>query len=401
MDAYSNINMNQNQILNLVLQNTTTAPTTPVKGQLYYDSTANIFYFYNGTKWVDVLDGVMSMTGTTGIIVDNTNPKTPIVKLSYDDSTIGLDANGKAIVKTGGITATQLASNAVSTIKLLNSNVTFQKIQDIPTMTVLGRVATGTGVASAIEILNDATFATANATSLATSGSIKSYVDGRIASIGMLIDGFDASTATGFPTNPEKVTVKSDYWYVTKDGTVLGVPLTVGDVLIANKNAPSTSNPNDWIILESNRDKATTEVYGYVKIATSAEVLAGTGSGVVTAELLEQKTASETRKGIVQKASDSEMVASTTENTKYVTPKQVMTIINAGIGTYKGNIGNGTITSFAISHGLNSDSVLCDVFDSTTKQKVIVDIAITSTSVVTINFTKAPKLNQFYVIIQK
>ena len=64
-----------------------------------------------------------------------------------------------------------------STTTVANNSITFAKIQDIATMKVIGRTATGSGDSSEITILDSDTMSGASATTLATSESIKAYVD--------------------------------------------------------------------------------------------------------------------------------------------------------------------------------------------------------------------------------
>jgi hypothetical protein len=47
----TNINLNQNQIVSGVLQNASSAPSSPVAGQAYYDTTLLAAYVYNGSNW--------------------------------------------------------------------------------------------------------------------------------------------------------------------------------------------------------------------------------------------------------------------------------------------------------------------------------------------------------------
>lgn len=79
MKHLTNIDLNQNQLLNGVVQNLATAPTTPAKGQIYFNTTDNRLFAYNGSEWVgaDALGAMM--TGAS--IVTAINGSTSIVDL--------------------------------------------------------------------------------------------------------------------------------------------------------------------------------------------------------------------------------------------------------------------------------------------------------------------------------
>lgn len=76
-------------------------------------------------------------------------------------------------------TATNTDNEAVvvTSSTVADNSITFAKIQDIATMKVIGRTATGSGDSSEISILDEDNMASNSATSLATQQSIKAYVD--------------------------------------------------------------------------------------------------------------------------------------------------------------------------------------------------------------------------------
>ena len=84
----SDIEMNRNELLLPVIDNETSAPATgsEVEGQMYYNTTTNIMYFYNGTAWVEMDgtgSGVSSLAGGTSTYITNSvNASTGAVTLT-------------------------------------------------------------------------------------------------------------------------------------------------------------------------------------------------------------------------------------------------------------------------------------------------------------------------------
>lgn len=69
----TNLDLNKNQILNAILQNLGTAPANPVKGQIYFDTSAgkDRAYVFNGSEWIGMDALGASMTGADIIAAIN------------------------------------------------------------------------------------------------------------------------------------------------------------------------------------------------------------------------------------------------------------------------------------------------------------------------------------------
>ena len=66
----TDINLSQNELLNAVLQNLSTAPPNPKEGQIYYSTADKIIYQWDGTKWKPV--GKVYIQGN-GIVISDSN----------------------------------------------------------------------------------------------------------------------------------------------------------------------------------------------------------------------------------------------------------------------------------------------------------------------------------------
>ncbi len=112
----TSINLNKNELQNARVQNLSSAPSSPVAGQIYFDTGDNILYFYNGTAWIPASGAAEVIQDTVStMILDGTG-----LDKSYDDpaGTLTLSIDSTVTTNSGSQTLTNktiaLGSNTVS-----------------------------------------------------------------------------------------------------------------------------------------------------------------------------------------------------------------------------------------------------------------------------------------------
>lgn len=321
-----NLDLAKNQILNAAIQNLPSAPSSPVNGQIYYNTSDNRIYFWDSTAWVDMSGDLRSVIGGAGLTGSESNGIVTL-DVNVDNSTIEIISDTLQ-VKDGGITTAKIAN--LSTDLSLNSQ----------------------------------------SNALATADAIKQYVDATVGSIGNLEGDWDVALYNTFPhvTSPA-VIKKGDYWISTSVGIIYGtsetIKIEIGDVFVAKVDNANMSDNTQWIVLQANRDQATELALGLVRIADQLTVNAGT------------------------------------DDQEAVTPLKLKTYLDANVGGYAANIGDGINTSFIITHNLGTRDVIVSMYDNATYEEVVVDIAVSSTSEVTVSFATAPMYQAYRIVIKK
>lgn len=343
----TNIDLEKNEIQNVVIHKLATAPSTPVDGQVYFNTSDERYYLRQSGGWKDItgrLDDLTAAAGATYILLtDNGDGTLSLDVASATQTTKGLmPETDKA--KLDNATAT----NTASTLVQRDANGDFAA-NDVTTNAVI--------IGETIDGLTPGNHAVT-----------KAYVDTLVSS-GINIKGsIDCSTNPDYPA----ATV-GDAYYVSVDGRIGGGsgPLVkVGDLIIATATNPGGDEAtvgDDWLIVERNLDYATETTPGYIQLATQAEVDAGT------------------------------------DDTKAITPLKLADWwSNQDLANnYADNVGDGTTTKvFVVNHNLGTTDVQVQVKDNTTLEIVEPDIFITDGNNVTVEFKKAPALNEFRVIIQ-
>jgi hypothetical protein len=264
---------------------------------------------------------------------------------------VGGDITGINITAGTGLTGTVSTTSGqhTQTINLANTAVTpasYGSATSIPTFTVdaQGRL-TAAGSASITTTLTIDGDSTTQDVSLAAD-DLKIIGTANEIETAVTKSGTDVSLTIGLPND---VTIGNDL-------TVLGDLQVTGTTTTNNVETVSTSN---GIIFE-----------GTVADAHEGTLLAGALTADVT-YTLPDKT------GTVAMTSD-------------ITDR-----------FYAASIGDGSATSYAVTHNLGSQDVIVQLYDASSLDTVFADVVRTSTSVVTIDFAVAPTTNDIRVLVTK
>ena len=177
---------------------------------------------------------------------------------------------------------------------------------------------------------------------------------------------YNATTNT--PNLATDTTIKIGWTYVvTGSGTFAGQAVEAGDMIIAKVDNPGSTAGN-WQIVNKN----------------IPAVLA----------------ASETASGIIELATAIEAIAGI-DAVRAITPATLKAVLNDKLGGWYATFGDGSSTTFAITHTLNSTNVLVQVRKVSSKKEVIVDWAPTAADTVTINVNIPPANAELEVLISE
>ena len=392
----TDIDLNKNELRNARIQGLASAPSSPVTGQIYYDTSTNTMYYNNGLTspdgpWVamnasqEVIQDIIGASveggvGLTRTYVDNTGittidlDNTAVTAGSYGSSTaipiFTVDAQGRLTAASTATVATNLSiaadTGTADTVSLLTDTFTISGGEGIDTavtnntITISGEDATTTnkGIASFADA--DFTVTTGAVTiknvnlATQTTGNYIATIAGTANEVEVSGSGSENSAVTiGLPND---VTITNN--------------LTVG----GNLNVTGTINSvnTTQVNIVDNKINLNTDFTGTPTADAGIRVERGDGADV---EILWNET------------NDNWTLTNDGTNYHAITRK------------FTSTVGNGSLTQIPVTHNLGSRTVVVNVYDSATYDTVECDVVRTSTTVVTLGFTVAPASGAYTVVI--
>jgi hypothetical protein len=253
-----------------------------------------------------------------------------------------------------------------------------------------------------------------------TDAASKHYVDQAVTGALSYQGGYNAATNTpDLDSSPSSAIKKGWTYTVTADGLFFTEQVRVGDVLIAENNAPTTLA--EWTTVQNNVDLAdlTTVGIGNVVPGEAMNVAYSNGTATVSVE----KSSATNMGAVIVKGADPINVTYDTSGNATVgiedsAAAQKGAVIVAGGTGISVAYSNGTATvtntetnadnSYAvtitdtatITHSLGTKDVMIQLYDVTTNETVYADVERGSTTQATITFAATPT-NSVRVLVQK
>jgi hypothetical protein len=416
------LDLNKNELQNARIQNLSSAPSSPVDGQIYFNTVDKIVYFYDGTNWIstsgsleviqDAIGAYVSggtgltatysdSTGTTTIDLDNT----AVTAGSYGSTTaiptFTVDAQGRLTAAGTVNVATNLSiagDTGTDTVDLLTDTLTVAGGEGIDvavtnnTITVSAEDATYTnkGVASfsstdftvtagavslnkdpVITLSGDVT-GTATMTNLGDV-TITTTIEPNSVTLGTDTTGNYIATIAGTANEIEVSGSGSENSAVTiglPDSVTITSDLTVGGNLTVNGTL--TSLNTEQVTIEDNVVVLNSNVTGSPAANAGIEVERGTSTNTSI---------------IWNETDDKWTLTNNGANYHAITRKYVETLSTSA-------------TSYTVTHNLGSTDVLVQVSEvASPYAKVETDVELTSDSAVTIKFATAPSSGAYKVVV--
>jgi len=392
----TDIDLNKNELRNARVQNISTAPSAPVTGQIYYDTSNNTMYYYNGL----------------------TSPNGPWVAMNASQEVIQ-DTIGASVSGGTGLTATYVDSTGITTIDLDNTAVTagsYGSSTAIPIFTVdaQGRLTAASTATVATNLSIAADTGTADTVSLLTDTFTISGgegIDTAVTNNTITISGEDATTTNkgiasfadaDFTVTTGAVTIKNVNLATQTTGNYIAtIAGTANEVEVSGSGSENSAVtiglPNDVTITNNLTVGGNLNVTGTINSVNTTQVNIVDNKINLNTDFTGTPTADA---GIrVERGDGADVEILWNETSDNWTLTNNGTNYHAITRKFTSTVGNGTLTQIPVTHNLGSREVVVNVYDSATYDTVECDVVRTSTTVVTLGFTVAPASGAYTVVI--
>jgi hypothetical protein len=342
----NNINLNKYELQNARTHQLGSAPSSPVTGQLYYDTGTNKLLWYNGTSWIDAL----ARANHTGTQLAAT--------ISDFDTQVRTSRLDQMAAPTADL---NINSHKLTSVTDPTS------AQDAATKAYVDSVATGLDVKASVRVATTAALA-----SNTRSGNIlTASANGALASI----DGVSLSVSDRLLVKNEATGANNGIYTVTSLGSG-GTPWTMTRATDADSSTEvtpglfvfaeegTTNGDTGWVLTTNQTVTLNTTALTFTQFSGAGTYTAGTGL-TLTGGVFAQDTAN-----------------------------------GYGVRKYATDVGDGSSTAITVTHNLGTKDVWVTIYDKSTPFATLyTDVEMATTNTVTLRFATAPTTNQYRAVV--
>ena len=374
------IDLNKNALNNAVIQNLAAAPSSPVVGQIYFDTVLGAVREWDSTAWTNKATDSLLLQGQNGAYYlaranqTGTQLAATISNLQATVITYTLDtfAAPVAALNLNSQKITNLAAPTVSTDAANKAYVdaTVQGLVQKPTAQVATAAALPANTSSTGAVGVGATL-TATANGVLT-------VDGYAVALGDIVlvknDGATANNGLYNVTTLGTVSVP----YVLTRNVDMDQATEFGGAFIAVENKGSTTANSLWLCNVANSITVGTTGVTFTQLNSATNYTAGNGIGIAGNVISAAVVAS----GGVLTAAGGLSVDSTIVVKKFAA-----------------TIGDGATTAITVTHNLGTLDTIEEIYTVSSGAAVECDITHATTNTTTFTFATAPAASAYRVVI--
>jgi hypothetical protein len=442
----THLDMQGNQILNAAFEKLATDPTTGnFEGRIYYNTADDLLKVYDGTAWISV-GAITDINGTANEVEVTIVDGVATIGLP---GTINADTTGNAATATKLATARDIAlSGDVTGTASFDGSANISITTTIAADSVaLGTDTTGDYVATIAGTENQVIVSGAGtesrAVTLSTPQDIATTSSPTFA--GATLDGVTVgvTAANEIDTVSGNLTIDSaggtvtidDNLVVSGDLTVSGTTTSVNtetinladNIITLNSNATGSPTENAGIEVERGdsdnvqlRWNETDDTWEATRNGTNYAALILAGDDIPTSDITNFTEDVQDVVGGMTSGSNSLSATyddnagtlsldTTLAGTSYLSKTSGLAVdiatLEAKLVTDSftkkatASVGNGTNTSFAVTHNLGTRDVQVQIYDNATYDTVECDVVRTDANTVTVSFTVAPTNDAYRVVV--